>query len=313
MNFSTNKIKDIRETYLRQLEQIYSQQEAAALFDMVTEYRLGIKRIDRILNPDIRLSESEMLKIHFDIRELKKYRPVQYIFGEAWFGDLRLKVNEHVLIPRPETEELVAWMTEDLKAYPGISILDIGTGSGCIALSLASKLPSAEISACDISTEAFEIAGENAARLQLKINLFRMDIFGRDAWKSLPAFDAIVSNPPYVTLADKKDMQPNVLHYEPPLALFVSDENPLSYYIEILEFSKDHLNPYGRIYFEINQRFGKEIFELLSAFGFENVEVRKDLSGHDRMAAASKKREICVDLRHQSISSSISSDSRVRS
>ncbi len=288
MNFSTNKIKDIRETYLRELGLIYSEQEASALFDLVTEYRLGLKRLDRILNPDLRLSESEILKVHFDIKELKKLRPVQYIFGEAWFGDLRLKVNEHVLIPRPETEELSAWVADDLKTHPGISILDIGTGSGCIALSLAAKLPSAVISACDISSGALEIARENAARLKLKTNLFRMDIFDRNAWPALSAYDVIVSNPPYVTFSDKKEMLPNVLNYEPPIALFVSDDNPLIYYIEILEFSRDHLNSSGKIYFEINKRFGREMFELLSAYGFENVEIRKDLSGHDRMAGATK-------------------------
>jgi len=288
VNFSTNKIKDIRETYLRELGLIYSEQEASALFDMVIEYRLGMKRLDRILNPDLRLSESDMLKVHFDIKELKKYRPIQYIFGEAWFGDLRLKVNEHVLIPRPETEELSAWVADDLKAHPGISILDIGTGSGCIALSLAAKLPSTVISACDISSGALEMAIENAARLKLKTNLFRMDIFERSAWPALPAYDVIVSNPPYVTFSDKKEMLPNVLNYEPPIALFVSDDNPLIYYIEILEFSRDHLNSSGKIYFEINRRFGREMIELLSAYGFENVEVRKDLSGHDRMAGATK-------------------------
>ena len=288
MNFSTNKIKDIRETYLRELMANYTESEASALIDLVISHRLGIKRVDRILNPDLRVSESEMLKVHFDIKELKKQRPIQYIFGEAWFGDFLFKVNEHVLIPRHETEELVAWVADDLKDKSGISILDIGTGSGCIALSLAGKLPSAEISACDISPEALEVAAENATRLQLKVDFFRMDILDKSTWHSVPVFDVIVSNPPYVTISDKKDMQPNVLNYEPPLALFVSDDDPLLYYRDILEFSRNHLNSSGRIYFEINQRFGREIIDLLQSYGFENVEVRKDLSGNDRMAGAIK-------------------------
>lgn len=288
VNFKTNKIKDIRETYLLELNKIYSENEAGTFLDMILEHRLGITRIQRALNPELRLSESDMLKVHFDVKELKKFRPIQYIFGETVFFDLQLLVDENVLIPRPETEELVSWIVGEHKNQGQLSLLDIGTGSGCIALALKKELPLARVQGCDVSADVLKIAVKNATAKNLPVNFFHLDILNPDEWARQPQFDLIVSNPPYVTNAEKQLMQPNVLNYEPANALFVSDEDPLVYYRNILHFAENHLRPGGKIYFEINERFGDQMIRLLTDTGYQNIELQKDLSGKDRMISARK-------------------------
>ncbi|MBE0638441.1 MAG: peptide chain release factor N(5)-glutamine methyltransferase [Bacteroidales bacterium] len=288
VNFKTNKIKDIRETYLLELNKIYTGNEAASFLDHILEHRLGITRIQRALNPELRLSESDMLKVHFDVKELKKFRPIQYIFGETVFFGLQLLVDEHVLIPRPETEELVLWIVGEHKNQGPLSILDIGTGSGCIALALKKELPLATVQGCDVSADALKIAEKNAAANNLTVSFFLMDMLKPDEWTRQPQFDVIVSNPPYVTNAEKQLMQPNVLNYEPAGALFVSDEDPLVFYRSILHFAENQIRPGGKIYFEINERFGDQMIRLLTDAGYQNVELRKDLSGKDRMISGLK-------------------------
>lgn len=289
LNFKTNKITDIRETYLAELRTIYPSNEAAALLDMIFEHRLGITRVERTISPDRRLSESDMLLVHFDVKELKKFRPIQYIFGEMQFYDLNIAVNENVLIPRPETEELVQWIVEQNKEKVAISILDIGTGTGCIALALKRNFPGGNIDGCDLSAVALEVANRNAESNSLKVNFFQMDILNESEWgRSQKVFDVIVCNPPYVTESDKKMMSANVLNFEPPLALYVSDADPLIFYRNIFNFADQHLKPGGKVYLEINQQFGRELSLMAVDFGFSAVELRKDLSGNDRMLSATK-------------------------
>lgn len=286
MNFKTNKIKDIHDTYFLELNQLYPPGEAANLLDMIFEHRLRITRIQRTTYPDRRLSESDMLAVHFDVKALKKFMPIQYIHGECEFFDLKLLVNENVLIPRPESEELVQWIIDGNRQNGDISILDIGTGSGCIALALKKNLPEAEIFGCDVSAEALKVAGKNAESNQLPVTFFLMDILKESEWGNQHIFDVLVSNPPYVTQSEKSEMSANVLDYEPPQALFVSDEDPLIFYRSILSFAKNHLKPGGSVYFEINRQFGRELIQLATDAGFWKIELRKDLSGNDRMLCA---------------------------
>lgn len=286
MNFTTNKIRDIRETYLKELKKLYPENESAAFLDLIIEKRLGINRLKRLSFPDLRISESEILKIHFDVRELKKHRPIQYILGESQFLDLNLMVNENVLIPRPETEELVLWIVENEKPKKNLFILDIGTGSGCIALSLKQLIPESKIWACDLSEEALKVASQNATKNHLEVNFFKTNILQEVIPDLLPSLDIIVSNPPYVTEAEKAQMQFNVLDFEPPDALFVKNEDPLIYYRNICRLAASKLKPGGRLYFEINQKYGKEVTDIMKSAGFKYPVVKKDIFDKNRMVSA---------------------------
>jgi len=286
VNFTTNKIRDIRETYLKELKKLYPENESAAFLDLIIEKRLGINRLKRLSSPDLRISESEILKIHFDVRELKKHRPIQYILGESQFLDLNLMVNENVLIPRPETEELVLWIVENEKPKKNLFILDIGTGSGCIALSLKQLIPESKIWACDLSEEALKVASQNATKNHLEVNFFKTNILQEVIPDLLPSLDIIVSNPPYVTEAEKAQMQFNVLDFEPPDALFVKNEDPLIYYRNICRLAASKLKPGGRLYFEINQKYGKEVTDIMKSAGFKYPVVKKDIFDKNRMVSA---------------------------
>jgi release factor glutamine methyltransferase len=199
---------------------------------------------------------------------------------------MKLYVNEQVLIPRPETEELVEWIAQTNKGKAHLRVLDIGTGSGCIPLALYQQLQQPEIHAIDISSGALEVARQNAATQQATIHFHQADILDNANWHVLPVFDCIVSNPPYITLSEKQEMQENVLAHEPHLALFVPDEDPLRFYRAIASFALQHLAPGGQLYFEINEAWGKETAELLTGKGFTNIELKQDLQGKDRMLKA---------------------------
>lgn len=255
---------------------------------MLLEELTGISRMQMFTEPDLRISESDLLKIHFACKDLLNYKPVQHVTGIADFYGLRLRVNPYVLIPRPETEELVEWILKDLQQRPAGSMLDIGTGSGAIALALKKHHPEMEVTALDNSQNALNTARTNAGQNSLKIHFTLLDILKSKENSDLPNYDMIVSNPPYVTESDKKEMQPNVLDYEPDSALFVPEDDPLIFYREILNFSKNHLLPGGNIYFEINERFGTEMIGLLEAFGYRNIQLKKDLSDRDRMIKGTK-------------------------
>ena len=254
------------------------------------------------LEPDIRLSESEMLKIHFAVKDLLKNKPIQYIIGETEFCELKFKVNENVLIPRPETAEMIYKIVNEspslqVSKSPSQSqsqsstannqqlILDIGTGSGCIAISLAKMLPESHVYALDISEKALVVAKENAKINDANITFIQDDILTMAQTMTQTKFDIIISNPPYVRELEKADMRDNVLKWEPHKALFVSDDNPLIFYRKILEFAKTHLNDNGEIWFEINEYLSKEMIDLCHELGFSNVKIHKDFRGKERIIA----------------------------
>lgn len=277
------KIKDYKIRFTESLSPIYDSDEIESFFFLIFEQEHQLKRVDLALNPNLELTENELQKWEAYLQELQKQKPIQYLLGKTQFFGLEFFVNEHTLIPRPETEELVSWVINDNQHQQGLNILDIGTGSGCIAISLDKNLK-AETFAFDVSYEALEVAQKNADHNQAFVHLVEFDILN-DVWEGDP-FDIIVSNPPYVRELEKEEIKPNVLEYEPHLALFVSDENPLLFYEKIADFAKKHLSENGKLYFEINQYLGKETSEMLKNKGFKNVILKKDIYGNDRMILA---------------------------
>ena len=297
MKVASNLVRDIKKYYREQLCSIYDYEEANSLVLILLEHYFKIDRIKMALEPDLRLSESEMLTFHFAVKDLLKNKPIQYIIGETEFCDLKFKVNESVLIPRPETAEMVnlihnsqcimhngqLFNNKQLSTFNfQLSILDIGTGSGCIAISLAKAFPKSQVYALDISEEALEVAKENAINNDVNINFIHDDILNLKN-KIEPRFDIIVSNPPYVRELEKSDMLNNVLEWEPHKALFVSDNDPLIFYRNILEFAKSHLKEKGEIWFEINEFLGKEMTDLCHELGFSDVNIYKDFRGRERI------------------------------
>ena len=284
MKVPSNLVKDIRNHYCEQLCSIYDKDEANAMILILLEHYFNINRVKMVLEPQLRLSESEMLTFHFAVKDLLKNKPIQYIIGETEFCDLKFKVNENVLIPRPETSELVHLIVNSQRSTVNgqQSILDIGTGSGCIAISLAKMISGSEVYALDISEKALEVAKENAVNNNVEVTFIHDDILSLKN-KIDTKFDIIVSNPPYVRELEKAEMRDNVLNWEPHNALFVSDNNPLIFYRSILEFAKSHLKENGEIWFETNEFLGKEMTELCNEMGFSQVEVFNDFRGRERV------------------------------
>lgn len=275
-------LNQYKTVFLNKLTSIYDSDEAASFFFLLTEHFHGLKRIDLALNRDFVLSEYDLQKWNDVLEALKQQKPIQYITGNTEFYGLNFKVNENVLIPRPETEELVDWIIRDFsKKQQPVKILDIGTGSGCIAVSLAKNLSNAQVFAMDVSEKALQTAKDNAVLNNVEVRFLCQDILKCD---ELPEkFDVIVSNPPYVRNLEKQEIKPNVLHYEPHLALFVENEDPLIFYKKIAALAKDNLNKNGILYFEINQYLGKETIQTLQNLKFGQIELKKDLFGNDRM------------------------------
>ena len=274
--------------YCSQLSSVYEKREAENIAHLVFEQFAGLSRLDRILQKETELDKAAIEKLDRALKELLQHKPVQYVIGEAWFYKLKFKVNEQVLIPRPETEELVEWVISSVSSSPAGAgrILDIGTGSGCIAVALKKNLPSFRVSAIDISAPALAVAKENAALYNEEIDFIRMDVLQSLQTAALPSFDIIVSNPPYVKQSEKNAMRKNVLDYEPHPSLFVPDEDALKFYRAIAVVAKEKLNPGGRLFFEINESLGETVAGLLQEKGFIEIELRKDLSGKDRMVRA---------------------------
>ena len=276
-------IKDIIEKYREQLLWLYPIEEAESIINLVMEEILGYDQTKLFLNLDMTIDQGKLMRLESALRDLKKNKPVQYVLETAHFFELVLVVNKHVLIPRQETEELVKWIIDDCKDQQNLKILDVGTGSGSIAVALKKNLPDAEITAIDVSMEALDIAKENAEKNGVEINLMQVDILNEKDWDSFDRFDLIVSNPPYITESEKSQMHKNIIAYEPHTALFVPDNDPLIFYKAIIEFSKSLLDPEGSVYFEINENHGQEIKELCSMNGFCEAEIRQDMNGKDRM------------------------------
>lgn len=273
-------IKELKNTFHHELFSIYPKEEIDSFINLLLEDRMNLKRIDIALNPTVRISSEEYTYFLNSVKKLKQEIPVQYIIGNTEFYGLPLYVNENVLIPRPETEELITWILENTNDQP-LNILDIGTGSGCIAIALAKNLSKAKIWALDISNKAISVAKKNALLNKVNIQFLKKDILNLKNLSS--EFDIIVSNPPYVRELEKQEIKNNVLEHEPHLALFVKDSNPLLYYDKIIDFSKENLKSNGQIFFEINQYLGKETMSLLKNKNLHAIELRKDIFGNDRM------------------------------
>ena len=282
------KVKSYKLKFLKELNSIYDEMEIESFFYIVLEHLHQLKRIDLALQPDFEISENETKKWENILSELKKQKPIQYIIGETEFYGLKFLVNENVLIPRQETEELVEWILDgSRKSEVGsMKILDIGTGSGCIAISLAKNLQNSKVSAIDVSDKALEIARKNAELNVVEVKFILKDILKTTDLEEV--YDIIVSNPPYVRNLEKHEIKPNVLENEPHLALFVEDDDALIFYRKIAELAMTNLSKNGKLYFEINQYLGKETFELLENLGFKNVELKKDIYGNDRMIQGTK-------------------------
>jgi len=282
----------------------YDTREAAQICDWVLEHVSGKKRIDRLIDKEAVLTADQQLRLAQILAELQSHRPIQYVLGEAWFAGMQFFVNEAVLIPRPETEELVEWIGEEvLNANQRIlnrrtdeqgtderehrikHILDIGTGSGCIPITLAKKLPGLFISAIDVSDAALRVARKNATDLEADVMFQQADFLDEWQWPHLPVVDLIVSNPPYIKVAERQSMAKHVLDFEPSLALFVPDDDALLFYRKIAAFGKTHLRAEGAVFVEINEALGKETFSLFEQQGY-TVTLRKDLQGKDRMIKA---------------------------
>jgi release factor glutamine methyltransferase len=270
-----------------QLEILYEKREASQIANMVMEYITGIQRIDRIVEKDKKLSHEQRKQLDLKTNRLLNCEPVQYVLGEAWFANKPFQVNASVLIPRPETEELVDWIVKDNSEKDFKTLLDIGTGSGCIPITLKRMIPNTSIMSIDISSEALTIAQNNAIDHDIAIELKQIDFLEESNWHDLSIFDCIVSNPPYIKDSERSSMSKHVIKYEPSIALFVSDDDPLIFYRKIVSFANRHLAKNGSIYLEINQTLGKELVSLFQDQGYETI-LRKDLMGNDRMVRAEK-------------------------
>ena len=274
--------------FIETLQEIYPHSEARNITRWVWECIADVTSSKLLVNQNEIIPAAHKDKLLAALEQLKTKRPVQYVLGEAWFYGLRFRVNESVLIPRPETEELVEWVIKDAKAQgkENGALLDIGTGSGCIAISIKYQLPKATVTAIDISEAALAIASENAHTHACTVDLKKINALDNAEMNTLGNFDVIVSNPPYIAESESASMHENVLKYEPSLALFVPNEDALLFYRHIAAFAKNHLSENGKLYFEINENLGAATAALLKEMGF-NTTLRKDAQGKDRMLACS--------------------------
>lgn len=277
-------IRELKHRMFENLKNLYPIGEIQIFYFMLLESYGNILKTDVLLNPDLKIDKALETNVLRAIDVLKKGKPIQYILGEAYFFSNRFLVDESVLIPRQETEELVAWIISEIPDNQPIHILDIGCGSGCISISLAKEKPQAKVTAIDISERALAVAQQNAHMNNVEISFKQQDIL--QTMSLSEKYDVIVSNPPYVRICEKKEIHDNVLKYEPHLALFVSDEKPLIFYEKITELTKNALNIGGKLFFEINQYLGKETSQMIENKGFTSIELRNDLNGNPRMLKA---------------------------
>jgi len=290
MRIASNKISDVIRFFREELNNFYEKDEIEIFIQYCFEYFLNFKKSDILLRKNETISESELLKFNFAIKDLKQFKPIQYILGNVDFYGLKFYVNGQVLIPRNETEELVDLILNDIKLLPiknqNLSILDIGTGSGCIPIALKKNMLAAQVYGIDVSEEALKVAKLNAELNKVEVGFILDDIINPSFKSDFLKFDIIVSNPPYISVSEKATMSKNVLDYEPHLALFVLDNDPLLFYKAIADFALKHLHKNGKLYFEINQNFGTETKLLLKNKGFKNVQLIKDLNRNNRIIKA---------------------------
>ena len=278
--------KNYKNIFFQKLSSLYDEKEIESFFYIILEKNHQLKRIDLALNPTLAMDDNQLLQWDFIAEELKTQKPIQYILGETFFYGLRFEVDENTLIPRPETEELIALILSNyqIETSGNPKILDIGTGSGCIAIALAKNILNSDVFAIDVSEKALEIAKRNAENNKVAVTFLRKNILTTE--DIAQNFDIIVSNPPYVRKLEKAEINANVLEYEPHLALFVEDDDALIFYKKIANLAKKNLKINGQLYFEINQYLGKETVELLEKLGFKNILLFKDIYGNDRMISA---------------------------
>ncbi len=332
------KIEQVYHHFVEQLKKIYDEREAFNIADMVFESVAGIIRSQRLNDRQQQFPNSTLQQLNVALQKLLTHQPIQYVLGEAWFYRLKFFVNEYVLIPRPETEELVEWVVSDIRGMNHVisdvrstkydvknkndeindaasktnnvqskishlhgeksqnikhrtsnivHIIDIGTGSGCIAVALKKQLPMANISGIDISAEALSVARKNAADQNVNIELSEIDFLDENTWHQLSSFDIIVSNPPYIPAAEKNNLEKNVVEFEPHLALFPEDSEPLIFYKKIVLFAKSHLHTHGRIYVEVHEKYADLVIDIFQQYKFTAI-IKKDIYGNDRMIRATR-------------------------
>jgi release factor glutamine methyltransferase len=303
-------IHEAQQKLLFQLYHIYDDRETAAITNLVMENLVGWKKIDRIINKNVPLSLRQLELFEKYLEELSTHKPVQYVLNEAWLCDMKFYVDENVLIPRPETEELVEWVVEEVgsrKSEVGsrkkgasdkeqnspltndhslFTVLDIGTGSGCIPIALKKKLNDINVYSCDISERALDVAKRNAVSNNVDVNFLQLNFLNKEQWDELPYSNRIVSNPPYIPASDKSSMSSNVINFEPHIALFVNDDDPLIFYNAISDFALEKLLPGGIVYTELHEDLHSDVKKLFLQKGFQNVMIKKDLQGKHRMLKA---------------------------
>lgn len=287
-------LNEARTVLTKELTTLYDNDELKNIIDLVLEYVTSMPRSEQVKTKLAYLTCTQLETIDSITERLKNNEPVQYVLGEAWFGGIKFKVNKNVLIPRPETEELVDWVIKgsqklnpDSYRDKSQNILDVGTGSGCIPITLKKKLPDAAISAIDVCSEALFVATENAIEHNADVDFILLDFLDEEKWQELGQFDIIVSNPPYVKQSETQRMHERVLDFEPRLALFVPDDDALLFYRKLSDFSLKHLKPGGSLFVEINEALGDAIVNLFRSAGFKDIELKKDMQRKDRMIMAS--------------------------
>jgi len=287
-------LNEARTVLTKELKNVYESDELRNIIELVIEHITNMSRAEQVKNKIPYLTCTQLEDLDAITERLKKNEPVQYVLGEAWFAGMKFKVNKNVLIPRPETEELVDWIVkESQKSNPesfrdkSQNIIDIGTGSGCIPITLKHQLPEANVSAIDVCSEALFTATENAIKLNTEVDFTLLDFLDEEKWNELHQYDIIVSNPPYVKQSEINTIHERVKEFEPHLALFVPDNDPILFYKKLSDFSMKHLNAGGKLFVEINEALGEAVSNLFRSAGFLNVDLKKDMQGKDRMVMAS--------------------------
>jgi release factor glutamine methyltransferase len=282
-------LNEARTVLTKELKNVYESDELRNIIELVIEYITNMSRAEQVKNKVPYLTCTQLEDLDAITERLKKNEPVQYVLGEAWFAGMKFKVNKNVLIPRPETEELVDWIVKESQKskVKSQNIIDIGTGSGCIPITLKHQLPEANVSAIDVCSEALFNATENAIKLNTEVDFTLLDFLDEEKWNELHQYDIIVSNPPYVKQSEINTIHERVKEFEPHLALFVPDNDPILFYKKLSDFSMKHLNAGGKLFVEINEALGEAVSNLFRSAGFLNVDLKKDMQGKDRMVMAS--------------------------
>jgi release factor glutamine methyltransferase len=286
--------------FLIKLQSIYDEREADNINDWIFEKVTSLKKMNRRINKDVEVKSDYASQLDKYLKELLLHKPVQYVLNEAWFYKMKFFVNEHVLIPRPETEELVSWIIDDMRStmfvrktpfsdgrFDDFKLLDIGTGSGCISISLKKNLNNIKVNAIDVSTEALVVAKGNAVRLDTEIDFLQTDFLDEKFWAMHDPYDLIVSNPPYIPENEIEKLSKTVTAFEPPMALFVQSNNPFIFYKKIAKFAQTHLSSKGKIYVEIHEDYYREVEQIFLKHNFK-TEIKKDIYGKERMMKAIK-------------------------